>query len=116
MPWPTLHRRVPFPSLWAEITRLDFRPFATLPASRPKNIGIIHIDRHADIQEFDLERMHTTPYFHATNLSNVRPENLMQIGIGGRQVPRAACKNMVERRTTIFTMDDLEEMGIEKVV
>jgi len=49
-----------------------------------KRIGIIHVDRHADIQEKDLdERMHTTPYFHATNLPNVRPENLVQIGIGG---------------------------------
>ena len=37
-----------------------------------KNIGIIHFDRHADIQEKDLdERMHTTPWFHATNLENV---------------------------------------------
>lgn len=40
-----------------------------------KNIGIIHVDRHADIQEFDMdERMHTTPYFHATNLPNVNPK------------------------------------------
>ena len=39
-----------------------------------KKIGIIHFDRHADIQEKDLdERMHTTPWFHATNLENVRP-------------------------------------------
>jgi agmatinase len=52
-----------------------------------KNIGIIHVDRHADIQEKDLdERMHTTPYFHATNLPNVNPKNLVQIGIGGWQV------------------------------
>ena len=81
-----------------------------------KRIGIIHVDRHADIQEKDLdERMHTTPYFHATNLPNVRPENLVQIGIGGWQVPRAAVGNMVERRTNIFTMDDIEQLGIEKV-
>jgi len=52
-----------------------------------KNIGIIHVDRHADIQEKDLdERMHTTPYFHATRLPNVNPKNLVQIGIGGWQV------------------------------
>eukprot|EP00986_Skeletonema_menzelii_P012341 scaffold6785_cov166-Skeletonema_menzelii.AAC.3 len=81
-----------------------------------KRIGIIHVDRHADIQEKDLdERMHTTPYFHATNLPNVRPENLVQIGIGGWQVPRAAVSNMVERRTNIFTMDDIEQLGIDKV-
>jgi agmatinase len=81
-----------------------------------KNIGIIHVDRHADIQETDLdERMHTTPYFHATNLPNVNPKNLVQIGIGGWQVPRPAVSNMVERETNIFTMDDIEQMGIEKV-
>lgn len=81
-----------------------------------KNIGIIHVDRHADIQEKDLdERMHTTPYFHATNIPNVKPKNLVQIGIGGWQVPRPAVPNMVERETNIFTMDDIEEHGIEKI-
>ncbi|KAL7544956.1 hypothetical protein ACHAWF_016331 [Thalassiosira exigua] len=81
-----------------------------------KNIGIIHVDRHADIQEKDLdERMHTTPYFHATALPNVNPKNLVQIGIGGWQVPRPAVPNMVERETNIFTMDDIEHLGIEKV-
>ena len=45
-----------------------------------KKIGIIHVDRHADIQEKDLdERMHTTPYFHATNLPNVPAINLVQV-------------------------------------
>lgn len=79
-------------------------------------IGIIHVDRHADIQEMDLdERMHTTPYFHATNLPNVDAKNLVQIGIGGWQVPRPAVPNMVERETNIFTMDDIEEYGIEKI-
>ncbi|MGZ6780200.1 MAG: arginase family protein, partial [Mycobacterium sp.] len=35
------------------------------------NIGIIHFDRHVDTQESDLdERMHTTPWFHATNIRN----------------------------------------------
>ena len=81
-----------------------------------KNIGIIHVDRHADIQEKDLdERMHTTPYFHATNLPNVRPQNLVQIGIGGWQVPRPAVPNMVERETNIFTMEDVEQLGIDKI-
>ena len=61
------------------------------------------------------ERMHTTPWFHATNLPNVRPENLVQIGIGGWQVPRVAVAEMVKRRTNIFTMGDVEELGIDKV-
>jgi agmatinase len=38
-----------------------------------------------------------------------------KIGIGGWQVPRAAVGNMRDRRTNIFTMDDLEELGIDKV-
>ncbi|CAN0443161.1 unnamed protein product, partial [Ectocarpus sp. 8 AP-2014] len=82
-----------------------------------KNIGIIHVDRHADIQEKDLdERMHTTPYFHATNIPNVPAKNLVQIGIGGWQVPRASLKNMRDRQTNIFTMQDLEDFGMDKVI
>jgi len=105
-----------FPLILGGDHSIGFPTVRGIASVTSKNIGIIHIDRHADIQETDLdERMHTTPYFHATNLPNVRPENLVQIGIGGWQVPRAACANMVERRTNIFTMDDLEELGIDKV-
>ncbi|CTQ48819.1 agmatinase family protein [Jannaschia donghaensis] len=82
-----------------------------------KKIGIIHFDRHADIQEKDLdERMHTTPWFHATNMPNVPAKNLVQIGIGGWQVPREAVKVARERETNIITMRDMEEMGIDKTV
>jgi agmatinase len=81
-----------------------------------KKIGIIHFDRHADIQEKDLdERMHTTPWFHATNMANVPATNLVQIGIGGWQVPREAVKEIRNRDTNILTMRDVEEMGIDKV-
>lgn len=81
-----------------------------------KRIGIIHFDRHADIQEKDLdERMHTTPWFHATNLPNVPASNLVQIGIGGWQVPREAVKEVRARNTNIFTIRDVEEMGVEKM-
>jgi agmatinase len=80
-----------------------------------KRIGIIHFDRHADIQEKDLdERMHTTPWFHATNMPNVPAANLVQIGIGGWQVPREAVKNIRERNTNVLTMRDVEELGIDK--
>ncbi len=82
-----------------------------------KRIGIIHFDRHADIQEKDLdERMHTTPWFHATNLDNVPATNLVQIGIGGWQVPRDALTNLRERQTNIFTIEDIENLGVDKVV
>jgi len=49
-------------------------------------VGIIHIDRHVDTQETDMdERMHTCPWFHATNIPNAPPVNLVQLGIGGWQ-------------------------------
>lgn len=79
------------------------------------NIGIIHLDRHVDIQEKDTdERMHTTPWFHATNIPNAPAKNLVQCGIGGWQVPRAGVEVARERQTTIMTIGDVENMGIEK--
>ncbi len=81
-----------------------------------KKIGIIHFDRHADINEKDLdERMHATPYFHATNLDNVPPANLVQIGIGGWQVPREAMEQIRIRQTNVVTIGDVERLGIDKV-
>ena len=80
------------------------------------NIGIIHLDRHLDTQEKDMdERMHTCPWFHASNIPNVPASNLVQIGIGGWQVPRAGVKVARERGTTVFTMDDVDDHGIDKI-
>jgi agmatinase len=81
---------------------------------RGGNLGIIHFDRHVDTQDTDLdERMHTTPWFHATDIPNVPPKNLVQIGIGGWQSPRPGVKVGRERGTTIMTVTDCVEMGIE---
>ena len=78
-------------------------------------LGIIHFDRHVDTQETDLdERMHTTPWFHATDIPNVPAKNLVQIGIGGWQAPRPGVKVGRERGTTIMTVTDCVEMGIEE--
>jgi agmatinase len=80
-----------------------------------KKIGIIHFDRHIDIQEKDLdERMHTTPWFWATNLPNVPAVNLVQLGIGGWQVPREGVQVARERNTNVLTIADIEKFGIEK--
>ncbi|WP_322759957.1 agmatinase [Frankia sp. Cr2] len=80
------------------------------------NIGIIHFDRHVDTQASDLdERMHTTPWFHATNIGNAPATNLVQIGIGGWQAPRAGVTVGRERGTTVITVGDVERVGIEKV-
>lgn len=80
-------------------------------------VGIIHLDRHVDTQEKDMDEiMHTCPWFHATNIANVPPANLVQLGIGGWQVPRAGVKVGRERGTTILTVNDIERIGIDKTI
>ena len=77
------------------------------------NIGIIHFDRHVDTQETDLDqRMHTTPWFHATDLPNGPPKDLVQIGIGGWQGPPAGAKCGRGCRTTSMTRTARAESGI----
>ncbi len=94
---------------------IGFATVRGIAACTSKKIGIIHFDRHADVQERDLdERMHTTPWFHATNLPNVPAENLVQIGIGGWQVPREAVAQIRARNTNVLTMRDVEELGVDK--
>ncbi|EDY39830.1 agmatine ureohydrolase [Cyanobium sp. PCC 7001] len=79
-----------------------------------KKVGIIHFDRHVDTQEIDLdERMHTCPWFHATNMANAPAQNLVQLGIGGWQVPREGVKVCRERGTNVLTVTDICEMGLE---
>lgn len=80
-------------------------------------VGIIHLDRHVDTQERDMDEiMHTCPWFHATNLANVPPSNLVQLGIGGWQVPRAGVRAGRERGTTVLTVSDIERIGIDKTI
>ena len=64
-----------------------------------KRIGIIHFDRHLDTQAKDMdERMHNTPWYWATNLPNVSAKNLVQLGIGGWQVPRPGVEEARDAR------------------
>jgi len=80
-----------------------------------KKVGIIHFDRHVDTQETDLdERMHTCPWFHATNMKNAPAKNLVQLGIGGWQVPREGVKICRERSTNVLTVTDICEMGLQE--
>lgn len=80
-------------------------------------VGIIHLDRHVDTQERDMDEiMHTCPWFHATNLANCPPSNLVQLGIGGWQSPRPGVKHGRSMRSTILTVDDITTIGIEKTL
>ena len=81
------------------------------------NIGIIHFDRHSDLSEktYD-ERMHGSPFFHATNIPNAPATNLVQIGIGGWTGSKAGMGNARERKATVITIEDIEHFGIERVM
>ncbi len=79
------------------------------------NIGIIHFDRHVDTCETNMdERMHGTPWFHATNIPNAPATNLVQIGIGGWTSVRDGAAVCRERQTTVITIDDMERMGLAR--
>ena len=105
-----------FPFLMGGDHSLGFPNLRGIAPHVDGNIGIIHLDRHVDIQEKDLdERMHSCPWFHATNLPNAPAANLVQIGIGGWQVPRAGVREARKRGIAILSMDDVEHLGIEKV-
>ncbi len=81
------------------------------------NIGIIHFDRHSDLSEktYD-ERMHGSPFFHATNIPNAPSTNLVQIGIGGWTGSRPGMKVACERKATVITIEDIEHFGIERIM
>jgi agmatinase len=69
------------------------------------------------MQETDMdERMHTTPWFHATDIPNAPASNLVQMGIGGWYGSRPGMKVARDRQSTVITISDVEELGVEKAV
>ncbi|MFI0405263.1 agmatinase family protein [Actinomadura sp. 3N508] len=80
-----------------------------------KKIGVIHFDRHLDTQKRDLdERMHTTPWYWAAHEHHFDLGNLVQIGIGGWQVPRPGVAPAREGGSLVMTAEDVERLGVEK--
>lgn len=80
------------------------------------NIGVIHIDRHADCQasQFD-EKMHGTEWYYSTQtIPNVHAENLVQIGVGGLWIKEWS-QFSKKYSSTQITMEDIDNLGIEKV-
>ncbi|GGV01393.1 agmatinase [Actinomadura cremea] len=81
-----------------------------------RKIGVIHFDRHLDTQRRDLdERMHTTPYYWAAHELHFDMGNLVQIGIGGWQVPRAGVAEARDGGSVVITAEDVERLGVDRV-
>jgi agmatinase len=82
-----------------------------------EKIGVIHFDRHIDTQAKDLdERMHTTPWYWAAHEQHFDMGNLVQLGIGGWQVPRPGVAEGAKGNSLVLTVGDIERMGIDKAV
>jgi len=104
-----------FPVILGGDHSIGFPVLRALAANTEGNIGIIHLDRHADMNERDYDDLtHGTPWFHATNIPNVPAKNLVQVGLGGWMGLRESIGNARERETTILTVDDVDTMGVEK--
>jgi hypothetical protein len=57
-----------------------------------------------------------TSRFHATDIPNVPPKNLVQIGFGGWQAPRPGVAVSCERGTATMTVPNHVDMGINTEV
>ena len=111
-----IHERAVFPVVLGGDHSIGYPDVRGIAPQIDGNVGIIHFDRHSDLSEYNFdERMHGTPFFHATNIPNAPATNLVQIGIGGWTGSRAGVKVARERRATVITMTDVERWGIERI-
>jgi agmatinase len=111
-----IHERAVFPVVLGGDHSIGYPDIRALAPYIDGNIGIIHFDRHTDMGEYNYdERMHGTPFFHATNIPNAPPSNLVQIGIGGWLSIRTSVRNVRERGATSITITDIERFGLERV-
>lgn len=111
-----IHERAVFPVILGGDHSIGYPDVRGLAPYVDGNVGIIHFDRHSDLSEYNLdERMHGTPFFHATNIPNAPPTNLVQIGIGGWTGSRGGVKVARERQATVITITDIERWGIERI-
>lgn len=111
-----LHEHAVFPVVLGGDHAIGYPDVRGLAPYVDGNIGIIHFDRHTDMSELNIdERMHGTPFFHATNIPNAPPVNLVQIGIGGWNGSRYGVKNARERGATSITLTDIDRFGLDRV-
>lgn len=111
-----LHERGVFPVVLGGDHSIGYPDIAGIAPYIDGNVGIIHFDRHSDLSETNIdERMHGTPFFHATNIPNAPPANLVQIGIGGWTGSRDGLKIARDRQATVITLEDVDRYGIERI-
>jgi agmatinase len=111
-----VHERAVFPVVLGGDHSIGYPDIRGIAPYVDGNVGIIHFDRHSDLSEYNMdERMHGTPFFHATNIPNAPATNLVQIGIGGWVGSREGLKVARERQASVITLEDVDRYGIDKV-
>jgi agmatinase len=111
-----IHERGVFPVVLGGDHSIGYPDIRGIAPYVDGNVGIIHFDRHSDLAEYSLdERMHGSPFFHATNIPNAPATNLVQIGIGGFTGMYDGLRVARDRRATVITLDDVDRYGIERV-
>ncbi len=112
-----IHERGVFPVVLGGDHSIGYPDIRGLAPYIDGNVGIIHFDRHSDLTEstYD-ERMHGSPFFHATNIPNAPATNLVQIGIGGWTGSKPGMRVARERGATVITIEDIERYGIERIM
>ncbi|WP_230420622.1 arginase family protein [Actinomadura soli] len=58
--------------------------------------------------------MHTTPWYWAAHEHHFDLGNLVQIGIGGWQVPRPGVAPVRDGGSLVMTVEDVERLGLDK--
>jgi agmatinase len=111
-----VHEREVFPVILGGDHSIGYPDIRGLAPYVDGNVGIIHFDRHTDMSEYNMdERMHGTPFFHATNIENAPPSNLVQIGIGGWINSRPSVRNARDKGATSITLTDIDRWGLERI-
>jgi agmatinase len=111
-----LHERAVFPVVLGGDHSIGYPDIRGIAPQIDGNVGIIHFDRHSDLSESTWdERMHGSPFFHATNIENAPATNLVQIGIGGWTGSREGLKNARERQATVITLEDVDRFGVDRI-
>ncbi|HET9016927.1 MAG TPA: agmatinase [Thermomicrobiaceae bacterium] len=111
-----IHERGVFPVVLGGDHSIGYPDIRGLAPLVDGNVGIIHFDRHSDLSEQSLdERMHGSPFFHATNIPNAPATNLVQIGIGGWTGSREGMRVARDRRASVITLEDVDRYGIDRV-
>ncbi len=111
-----IHEREIFPIILGGDHSIGYPDVRGLAPYVDGNIGIIHFDRHSDLSEYNLdERMHGTPFFHATNIPNAPATNLVQVGIGGWTGSRQGVQIARDRNATVMTIGDIDRWGVDRI-